>query len=90
MKKYLIYLMMAAAVVMLGASCSPDEDHEPETPGLKHPKLPMTEKTALLKLPTNRKILKNRATIPILRVGTVRFWSLISVGAVRQNAWQRK
>lgn len=31
MKKYLIYLMMAAAVVTFGA-CSPDEDLEPETP----------------------------------------------------------
>ena len=32
MKKYLIYLMMAAAVVMLGGACSPDEDYEPENP----------------------------------------------------------
>ena len=31
MKKYLIYLMMAAAIVTLGA-CSPNEDYEPETP----------------------------------------------------------
>ena len=36
MKKYLIYLMMAAAVVTFGA-CSPDEDYEPETPGIETP-----------------------------------------------------
>ena len=40
MKKYLIYLMMAAAVVMLGASCSPDEDYEPEVPGIETPDEP--------------------------------------------------
>ena len=39
MKKYLIYLMMAAAVVMFGA-CSPDEDYEPETPGIETPETP--------------------------------------------------
>ena len=39
MKKYLIYLMMATAVVMFGA-CSPDEDHEPETPGIETPETP--------------------------------------------------
>ena len=40
MKKYLIYLMMAAAVVMLGAYCSPDEDYEPEVPGIETPETP--------------------------------------------------
>lgn len=40
MKKYLIYLMMAAAVVMLGAACSPDEDYEPEVPGIETPETP--------------------------------------------------
>lgn len=40
MKKYLIYLMMAAAVVMLGASCSSDEDYEPEVPGIETPETP--------------------------------------------------
>ena len=39
MKKYLIYLMMAAAVVTFGA-CSPDEDYEPETPGIETPDEP--------------------------------------------------
>ena len=39
MKKYLIYLMMAAAVVTFGA-CSPDEDYEPETPGIEPPDEP--------------------------------------------------
>lgn len=39
MKKYLIYLMMAAAVVTFGA-CSPDEDYEPETPGIETPDNP--------------------------------------------------
>lgn len=40
MKKYLIYLMMAAAVVMLGGACSPDEDHESKTPGIENPDEP--------------------------------------------------
>ena len=40
MKKYLIYLMMAAAVIMLGGACSPDEDNEPETPGIETPENP--------------------------------------------------
>ena len=40
MKKYLIYLMMAAAVIMLGASCSPDEDYETEVPGIETPETP--------------------------------------------------
>ena len=40
MKKYLIYLMMAAAVVMLGASRSPDEDYEAEVPGIETPETP--------------------------------------------------
>lgn len=39
MKKYLIYLMMAAAVMTFGA-CSPDEDYEPETPGIETPETP--------------------------------------------------
>lgn len=39
MKKYLIYLMMAAAVVTFGA-CSPDEDYKPETPGIETPDEP--------------------------------------------------
>lgn len=39
MKKYLIYLMMAAAVVTFGA-CSPDEDLEPETLGIETPETP--------------------------------------------------
>ena len=32
--------MMAAAVVMLGASCSPDKDYEPEVPGIETPETP--------------------------------------------------
>ena len=39
MKKYLIYLMMASAVVTFGP-CSPDEDLEPETPGIETPETP--------------------------------------------------
>lgn len=39
MKKYLIYLMMAAAVMTFEA-CSPDEDYEPETPGIETPETP--------------------------------------------------
>lgn len=39
MKKYLIYLIMAVAVVTFGA-CSPDEDLEPETPGIETPEEP--------------------------------------------------
>jgi flavodoxin len=36
MKKYLIYLMMAAAIMTFGA-CSPDDDNDPETPGIETP-----------------------------------------------------
>ncbi|MDE6046772.1 MAG: hypothetical protein K2G10_05690, partial [Alistipes sp.] len=36
MKKYLIYLMMAAAVMAFGA-CSPEEENEPRTPGIETP-----------------------------------------------------
>ena len=39
MKKYLIYLMMAAAVMTFGA-CSPDEDFEPDSPGIETPETP--------------------------------------------------
>ena len=39
MRKYLFYLMMAAAVMTFGA-CSPDEDYEPETPGIETPETP--------------------------------------------------
>ena len=89
MKKYLIYLMMATAVVMFGA-CSPDEDHEPETRESKLLKRPMMGRTTLPKIPTSRKILKNRAIIPILRTATARFWLPISVGAAQPNVWHRK
>ena len=36
MKKYLFYLMMAAAVMAFGA-CSPEEENEPRTPGIETP-----------------------------------------------------
>ncbi len=36
MKKYLIYLMMAAAVMAFGA-CSPEDEKEPQTPGTETP-----------------------------------------------------
>ena len=36
MKKYLIYLLIAMAAITPGA-CSPNEDHEPETPGIETP-----------------------------------------------------
>lgn len=39
MKKYLIYLMMAAAVVMFGA-CSPEDENEPQTPEIENPEKP--------------------------------------------------
>lgn len=39
MKKYLIYLMMAAAVMTFGA-CSPEDENEPETPGIETPDTP--------------------------------------------------
>jgi len=39
MKKYLIYLMTAVAVITFGA-CSPDEDYEPEVPGIETPETP--------------------------------------------------
>ena len=36
MKKYLIYLMMAAAVMAFGA-CSPEDESDPQTPGTETP-----------------------------------------------------
>lgn len=39
MKKYLIFLMMAATIVMLGA-CSPEDENEPEIPGIETPENP--------------------------------------------------
>ena len=71
MKKYLIYLMMAAAVVM-------------KTMNPKH------RESRLPRIPTIRKILKNRAMAPILRAATAKFWLPISVGAAQPNVWHRK
>lgn len=39
MKKYLIYLMMAAAVMTFGA-CSPEDENDPETPEIETPDTP--------------------------------------------------
>ncbi|MEF2683402.1 MAG: flavodoxin [Parabacteroides johnsonii] len=39
MKKYLIFLMMATTIVMFGA-CSPEDENEPEIPGVEIPESP--------------------------------------------------
>lgn len=39
MKKYLIYLMIAAAVMAFGA-CSPEDENEPQTPEIENPEKP--------------------------------------------------
>ncbi|WP_299096517.1 flavodoxin [uncultured Bacteroides sp.] len=39
MKKYLIFLMMAATIAMFGA-CSPEDENEPEKPGIETPETP--------------------------------------------------
>lgn len=39
MKKYLIYLMMAATIAMFGA-CSPEDENEPQTPEIETPETP--------------------------------------------------
>lgn len=39
MKKYVIYLMMAAAVMAFSA-CSPEDENEPQTPGIENPEKP--------------------------------------------------
>lgn len=39
MKKYVIYLMMAAAIAMFGA-CSPEDENEPQTPEIENPENP--------------------------------------------------
>lgn len=39
MKKYLIYLMMAEAIVIFGA-CSPEDENEPQTPDIENPDNP--------------------------------------------------
>lgn len=87
MKKYLIYLMMAAAVVMLGASCSPDEDYEPEVPGIETPETPNDGENETPDEPENPEEPGDNPDTPS---GNSKYWSLISVGAVRHSAWQRK
>lgn len=92
MKKYLIYLMMAAAIVTFGA-CSPEDEHEPQTPDIENPESRMTEERIHPIIRTIRKIPMTRinpATIPTRRMETARFWSPISVGAARRSAWRRK
>lgn len=42
MKKYLIYLMMAATIVTFGA-CSPEDENEPQTPDIENPEKPDDE-----------------------------------------------
>ena len=92
MKKYLIYLMMAAAIVTFGA-CSPEDENEPRHRISKIPKSRMTEERMypmtriIRKIPMTR---INPATIPTRRMETARFWSPISVGAARRSAWRRK
>ena len=39
MKKYVIYLMMATAVMAFSA-CSPEDENEPQTPGIENPEKP--------------------------------------------------
>ena len=39
MKKYLIFLMMAATIAMFGA-CSPEDENAPEKPGIETPETP--------------------------------------------------
>lgn len=39
MKKYVIYLMMTAAVMAFGA-CSPEDENEPQTPEIENPEKP--------------------------------------------------
>lgn len=42
MKKYVIYLMMAAAVMVFGA-CSPEDENEPQIPEIENPEKPDDE-----------------------------------------------
>ena len=42
MKKYLILLMMAMTITMFGA-CSPEDENEPEMPGIETPETPDEE-----------------------------------------------
>ena len=44
MKKYLIYLMMAAAIVAFGY-CSPEDEHEPQTPDIELSLIHISEPT---------------------------------------------
>lgn len=92
MKKYLIYLMMAAAIVTFGA-CSPEDENEPQTPDIENPEKPddggedTPDTRTIRRIPMTR---VNPATIPTRRMETARFWSPISVGAARRSAWRRK
>ena len=36
MRKCMFYLMMAVAVIAFGA-CSPEDEHEPQTPDIENP-----------------------------------------------------
>lgn len=52
MKKYLIFLMMAAAIAMFGA-CSPEDENEPEMPGIETPETPDEEEPGDQEEPDN-------------------------------------
>lgn len=84
MKKYLIYLMMAAAIVTFGA-CSPEDEHEPQTPDIENPEKPDDGGEDMPDDPPDQP-----ATIPTPQGATAKYWSPISVGAARRSAWRRK
>lgn len=76
MKKYLIYLMMAAAIVTFGA-CSPEDENEPQTPDIEIPKSRMTEERMYPMTRTIRRIPMTRInpeTIQTPRTATAKYW----------------
>lgn len=52
MKKYLILLMMAMTITMFGA-CSPEDENEPEMPGIETPETPDEEEPGDQEEPDN-------------------------------------
>lgn len=92
MKKYLIFLMMAAAIAMFGA-CSPEDENEPEMPGIETPETPDEEEPGDQEEPDNPDNPddpNNPGRIPILPKATAKFWLPISVGEERHNVWRRR
>ena len=86
MKKYLIYLMMAAAVMAFGA-CSPEDENEPRKPEIETPETPDDggEET-----PDNPDEPQQPGDDPDAPTGNRKILVAYSAGAARRSAWRRR